>query len=39
MKDEFPLGLAIMIGAAIFGVLHMAGLVVLGVFLMIALGG
>ena len=39
MQQEFPLGLAIIIGAAIFGVMHAAGLIVLGVLLMSGLGG
>ena len=37
--QDFPLGLAIIIGAAVLGVLHVAGLIVLGVLLMPALGG
>ena len=37
--QDFPLGLAIIIGATVFGVLHAAGLIVLGVLLMSALGG
>lgn len=37
--SEFPIGLAILIGAAIFGALHATGLIVLGVLLASALGG
>jgi len=37
--QDFPLGLAIIIGAAICGVLQAAGLIVAGVLLMSALGG
>jgi membrane protease YdiL (CAAX protease family) len=39
MQQEMPLGLAIIVGAAIFGVMHAAGLTVLGVLLMSAFGG
>ena len=34
MQQEFPLGFAIIIGAAVSGVLQAAGLIVLGVLLM-----
>jgi len=37
--QDFPLGLAIIIGAAILGIFHAVSLIVLGVFLMSALSG